>query len=68
MARKKKVVVPILGIDPKKVEDMQKLADDLKELDSQELAYISGAVQMARMMGGIRKKNAKHAAPDSRTA
>lgn len=63
MASKKKEFRPICRVDPAKVEDMQQMADALKELDTQQLAYISGAIQMARMMGNIQKRSAGQVEP-----
>lgn len=59
MARKKKEFLPLYGIDPAKVEDMQSLADELKKLDKHELAYISGAIQMARLIGTLNREPAQ---------
>ena len=39
------------------------MADALKELDTQQLAYISGAIQMARMMSSMKKRSADHPEP-----
>lgn len=63
MASKKKEFRPLCRIDPAKVEDMQQMADALKELDTQQLAYISGAIQMARMMSSMEKRSADHPEP-----
>lgn len=63
MARKKKEYYPLCRVDPAKVEDMQQMADALKELDTQQLAYISGAIQMARMMSSMKKRSADHPEP-----
>lgn len=63
MARKKKEYYPLCRVDPAKVEDMQQMADALKELDAQQLAYISGAIQMARMMSSMKKRSADHPEP-----
>lgn len=63
MASKKEEFRPICRVDPTKVEDMQQMADALKELDTQQLAYISGAIQMARMMGSMEKRSADHPEP-----
>lgn len=63
MARKKKEYYPLCRVDPAKVEDMQQMADALKELDAQQLAYISGAIQMARMMSSMEKRSADHPEP-----
>lgn len=63
MARKKKEYYPLCHVDPAKVEDMQQMADALKELDTQQLAYISGAIQMARMMSSMKKRSADHPEP-----
>lgn len=63
MARKKKEYHPLCRVDPAKVEDMQQMADALKELDTQQLAYISGAIQMARMMSSMEKRSADHPEP-----
>lgn len=63
MASKKKEFRPICRVDPAKVEDMQQMADALKELDAQQLAYISGAIQMARMMGSMKKRSVGQAEP-----
>ncbi len=63
MARKKKEYYPLCRVDPAKVEDMQQMADALKELDTQQLAYISGAIQMARMMSSIKKHSANQPEP-----
>ena len=57
MARKKKEPCIAYGVDPEKVEDMQKLADELKALNKQELAYISGAIQMARILGSLNRES-----------
>ena len=50
MVEEKKKIVPFVQVDTSKVEDMQRLTDDLKELDRQELAYVSGAIQMAKLL------------------
>lgn len=63
MARKKKEYYPLCRVDPAKVEDMQQMADALKELDTQQLAYISGAIQMARMMSSMKKRSADQPEP-----
>lgn len=63
MASKKEEFRPICRVDPTKVEDMQQMADALKELDTQQLAYISGAIQMARMMSSMKKRSADHPEP-----
>lgn len=63
MARKKKEYYPLCRVDPAKVEDMQQMADALKELDAQQLAYISGAIQMARMMSSMKKRSADQPEP-----
>ena len=63
MARKKKEYYPLCRVDPAKVEDMQQMADALKELDTQQLAYISGAIQMARMMSSMKKRSADRPEP-----
>lgn len=63
MASKKKEFQPLIRVDPAKVEDMQQMADALKELDTQQLAYISGAIQMARMMSSMKKRSADHPEP-----
>lgn len=63
MASKKKEFYPICRVDPAKVEDMQQMADALKELDAQQLAYISGAIQMARMMDSMKKRSTGQAEP-----
>ena len=62
MAQKKKDIFPVYNINPEKVEDMQKLADELKELNKQELAYISGAIQMARILGSLNREAAQQEA------
>jgi hypothetical protein len=59
MARKKKGPCIAYGVDPEKVEDMQKLADELKELDKQELAYISGAIQAVRILKSLNREPAQ---------
>lgn len=66
MAKNRKDGVPFCGVDPQKAEDMQRLAEALRELSPQELAYISGAVQMARLMAGIREEVSKQP-PDPQT-
>ena len=63
MARKKKEYYPLCRVDPAKVEDMQQMTDALKELDTQQLAYISGAIQMARMMSSMKKRSADQSEP-----
>lgn len=63
MARKKNEYYPLCRVDPAKVEDMQQMADALKELDTQQLAYISGAIQMARMMSSMKKRSADQSEP-----
>lgn len=63
MASKKEEFRPICRVDPAKVEDMQQMADALKELDTQQLAYISGAIQMARMMGNMKKRSTGQTEP-----
>ena len=63
MASKKKEFRPLYRVDPAKVEDMQQMADALKELDTQQLAYISGAIQMARMMSSMKKRSADQSEP-----
>lgn len=63
MASKKKEFRLLCRVDPAKVEDMQQMADALKELDAQQLAYISGAIQMARMMSSMKKRSADHPEP-----
>lgn len=66
MAKNTKDGAPLCRVDPQKAEDMQRLADALRELSPQELAYISGAVQMARSMAGMREEIPKQPA-DSQT-
>ena len=63
MASKQEEFRPICRVDPTKVEDMQQMADALKELDTQQLAYISGAIPMARMMGSMEKRSADQPEP-----
>lgn len=63
MASKKKEFCPLCRVAPAKVEDMQQMADALKELDAQQLAYISGAIQMARMMSSMKKRSADQSEP-----
>lgn len=63
MASKKKEFRLLCRVDPAKVEDMQQMADALKELDTQQLAYISGAIQMARMMSSMKKRSADQPEP-----
>ena len=55
MVRKKKGSCIAYGVDPEKVEDMQKLADELKELNKQEFAYISGAIQAVRISARMQR-------------
>lgn len=64
MASKKKEFCPLCRVDPAEVEDMQQMADALKELDTQQLAYISGAIQMAKMMSSMKKRSANQPEPN----
>lgn len=64
MASKKKEFRLLCRVDPAKVEDMQQMADALKELDTQQLAYISGAIQMAKMMSSMKKRSANQPEPN----